>query len=85
MCVSGTEKLIAACVAENVSRLIYTSSVDVVIGHEEIINGDEELAMPARFLFPGYPDTKARAEGLVLAADGRPLAEGLAMAGIDTL
>ena len=35
--------LISACVEKNVSRLVYTSTYNVVYGGEEIINGDESL------------------------------------------
>jgi nucleoside-diphosphate-sugar epimerase len=73
---SGTANVIQACVEHNVPRLIYTSSVDVVIGFDDIINGEESLPVPKRFLFHGYPDTKHRAESLVAEANGRALAAG---------
>ena len=59
-----------------VSRLIYTSTIDVVVGYDDIYDGDETLPVPNKLLFPGYPDTKYRAEQLILAANGRPLVEG---------
>lgn len=74
--VKGTANVIQAAVEQNVSTLVYTSTVDVVIGFEEIFNGDESLPVPSKFLFPGYPTTKYQAEQLVNAANGRILAKG---------
>lgn len=65
-----------ACVEANVSRLVFTSTVDVVIGADEIQDGDETLPYPDDFLFPGYPETKMKAEKFVLAADGTKLKKG---------
>ena len=73
----GTANVIQACVEENVAQLVYTSTVDVVIGYDDIINGDEALTVPKKFLFHGYPETKHRAETLVTEANGRKLAKGL--------
>jgi hypothetical protein len=73
---AGTANIIQSCLEHNVPRLIYTSSVDVVVGFDDIINGDESLPAPKRFLFPGYPETKHRAENLVSEANGRALAAG---------
>jgi len=72
----GTANVIQACVERNVSTLVYTSTVDVVIGAEEIFNGDESLAIPRKFLFHGYPQTKYAAEVMVNEANGRTLAKG---------
>lgn len=74
--VKGTANVVQAAVEQNVSTLVYTSTVDVVIGFEEIFNGDESLQVPRKFLFPGYPTTKYQAEQLVTAANGRILARG---------
>jgi len=71
--------VIQACVEQNVQRLVYTSSVDVVIGRgccDVISAGNESLPVPRRFLFQGYAESKRRAEILVCEADGRPLAKG---------
>ena len=72
----GTATLLEACLAKRVPRLIYTSTVDVVIGEEEIKEGNETLPVPDTFLFPGYPATKLRAEQLVLAANGAAFTTG---------
>jgi len=45
--------------------------VDVVVGYNDIIDGDEVTTTPpAHFLFPGYPATKYKAECDVLQANG---------------
>ena len=69
--------MIDACVANNVPRLVLTSTVDVVVGYDDIIDGDETLPEPRHFLFPGYPDTKNRAEKMVLSANGTQLSNGI--------
>ena len=63
---------------QNVQRLVYTSSVDVVISrrHDVISAGDESLPVPSRYLFHGYAESKRRAELLVCEANGRALAKG---------
>ena len=76
MSLPGTENLVEACLSENVESLIFTSTIDVVVGFDEIVNGDETLPTPSHFLFPGYPDTKNRAEKMVLGANGQKLAKG---------
>lgn len=70
----GTENVIAACRAHNVSRLVYTSSPSVIYDGRDHRNADESLPYPARYLCH-YPHTKALAERAVLAANG---AAGLA-------
>ncbi|ESO97278.1 hypothetical protein LOTGIDRAFT_114779, partial [Lottia gigantea] len=74
--VEGTKTVIEACVKENIERLLFCSTVDVVIGHQDILDGNEETSIPKTFLFPGYPDTKYRAEKLILAANGTKLSTG---------
>ena len=70
---AGTSNLVEACIKHGVKRLIYTSTIDVVIGYDDIRNGNEQLPVPKCLLFPGYPETKHRAEQLVLQAHGRKL------------
>ena len=65
----GTENVISACKQTSVSRLVHTSTIDVVVGSEEIVNGDEDTPIPKDFLFPGYPGTKYRAECTVVHAN----------------
>ncbi len=70
--VRGTGNVLAACAVHGVRRLIYTSSPSVVHGGEAIEGGDESLLYPDHFEAP-YPETKAMAEQMVLAANGSEL------------
>ena len=70
--VIGTRHVLAACRAERIGILVYTSSPSVVHAGGDIAGGDETLSYPARFPAP-YPATKARAERSVLAANGPDL------------
>jgi len=65
--VEGNRNVIAACQQSAVQRLIYTSSIDVVIGGRAIREGDERMAYAARHL-DDYGETKAIAERDVLRA-----------------
>lgn len=65
--VVATENLVDACRRHGVGRLVYTSTPSVVYGDAPIEAGDERLPYPERFL-TAYPETKAAAEKLVLAA-----------------
>ncbi len=67
--VAGPRHVIAACHSQQVPRLIYTSSVDVVFDGRPIRNGDETLPYPRQHL-DVYGTTKAAGEQLVLAANG---------------
>ncbi len=70
--VDGTRQVIAACRALGIERLVHTSSPSVVHGGGDIEGGDESLPYPAHFK-AAYPETKARAEQDVLAANGATL------------
>ncbi len=67
--VSGTRNVLAACRAEGIGLLVYTSSPSVAHAGGDIEGGDESLPYPSHFPAP-YPATKAEAERLVLAANG---------------
>jgi 2-alkyl-3-oxoalkanoate reductase len=71
--VLGTESVIAACRAQAISRLVYTSTPSVVHTGRDIEAGTESLPIASHFL-AHYPATKARAEAKVLAANGPDLA-----------
>ncbi len=71
--VIGTENVIAACRINGIRRLVYTSSPSVVFAGTDLENGDESLPYPPHFE-AFYPQTKALAEQLVLAANGSDLA-----------
>jgi 2-alkyl-3-oxoalkanoate reductase len=67
--VTGTANVLAACQQHGIGILVYTSSPSVVHGGGDIEEGDESLPYPEHFQAP-YPETKARAERLVLEANG---------------
>ena len=69
----GTHNVINACVSQSVARLVYTSTIDVVVGFSDLVDADESAPIPDEFLFPGYPETKYRAETAVINADQTPL------------
>ncbi len=65
----GTENVLAACRAQHVARLVYTSSPSVIYDGRDHRNADESLPYPATYLCH-YPHSKALAERAVLAANG---------------
>lgn len=71
--VQGTENVIAACRESGIGRLVYTSTPSVIYDGADIEGGDESLPYPDRFE-ADYPETKARAEQRVLAANDDTLA-----------
>lgn len=71
--VVGTERVIDACRAAGVPRLVFTSSPSVAHAGGDIEGLDESAPYPARYA-AAYPETKARAERAVLAANGPTLA-----------
>lgn len=70
--VVGTENVIAACLANGVENMVYTSTPSVVFSGGDIQGGDEFLPYAGKFLCH-YAATKARAERLVLAANAAGL------------
>jgi nucleoside-diphosphate-sugar epimerase len=67
--VDGTRNVIEACGFHRIQRLVYTSTPSVIFDATPHGGVDETRPYPARFYAP-YPETKARAEREVLAADG---------------
>ncbi|MCO5546575.1 hypothetical protein L7F22_000004 [Adiantum nelumboides] len=68
--VEGTRNVVKACISNNVHKLIYTSSPSAVFdGVSAIVNGDESMPYPERHDI--YSETKAQAEAIVLAANGK--------------
>ncbi|HMA99316.1 MAG TPA: NAD-dependent epimerase/dehydratase family protein [Wenzhouxiangella sp.] len=67
--VIGTQNVLAACARHSIGVLVHTSSPSVVHGGGDIENGDESLPYAEQFHAP-YPETKARAERMVLDANG---------------
>jgi nucleoside-diphosphate-sugar epimerase len=73
--VGGNRLVIEACRRLGVPRLLYTSSMDVVVdGRKPIVDGDESLPYPARMPRDPYSRTKILAEQMVLGANGLQLA-----------
>lgn len=70
--VNGTQNVIDGCIAANISKLVYTSTPSVVFDGSDMEGVDESVPYPARFS-AYYPETKAKAEQLVLKATGRGL------------
>ncbi|TFY65520.1 hypothetical protein EVJ58_g1917, partial [Rhodofomes roseus] len=68
--VDGTKAVIAAAVATGVSKLVYTSSAGVVFNGESLINVDERLPPPPKAM-DAYNESKAKAEEMVLEANGK--------------
>jgi len=66
----GTKTVIAAAVATGVHKLVFTSSAGVVFNGSDIIDIDERYP-PPKVPMDAYNDSKAKAEALVLAANGR--------------
>jgi len=71
--VVGTKNIIQACRCCEINRLIYTSSPSVVFDGTDMEGIDESAPYPDHFL-AHYPQTKAEAEQLVLAANDETLA-----------
>jgi len=71
--VAGTENILNAMRRHGVDKLIFTSSPSVVHGGTDIEGGDESLPYPEHFE-AAYPETKAEAERMVLAANSPELA-----------
>ncbi|MBW6511504.1 MAG: NAD-dependent epimerase/dehydratase family protein [Desulfuromonadaceae bacterium] len=71
--VLGTAQVIAACRAEGVRRLVYTSSPSVVFNGTDMEGINESAPYPQHFE-AFYPQTKAAAEQLVLRAADATLA-----------
>lgn len=67
--VTATRNVLAACEQHRVPRLVFTSSPSVVFDGADQLDAGNDLPYPKRFL-AHYPRTKARAEQLVLAANG---------------
>lgn len=71
--VEGTRNVLAACQAQDVRKLVYTSTPSVVHRGGDLEGVDERMPYARRFL-AHYPATKAIAEREVLAANGPALA-----------
>jgi nucleoside-diphosphate-sugar epimerase len=71
--VEGTVNVIEACRQCRVNRLVYTSSPSVIFDGTDMEGVDESVPYPQQYK-AYYPQTKAKAEQLVLQANGHDLA-----------
>ncbi|MBE9537051.1 MAG: NAD-dependent epimerase/dehydratase family protein, partial [Proteobacteria bacterium] len=71
--VLGTKNVINACHAKGIRKLVYTSSPSIVFDGSDMEGVDESVPYPEHFE-AYYPETKAEAERLVLAANNDKLA-----------
>jgi sterol-4alpha-carboxylate 3-dehydrogenase (decarboxylating) len=73
--VEGNRRVVEVCRELGIRRLVYTSTLDVVVdGRRPIVDGDESLPYPRRLPRDPYSRTKILAERLVLGANGPELA-----------
>ena len=73
--VEGNRLVVEVCRELGIRRLVYTSTLDVVVdGRRPIVDGDESLPYPRRLPRDPYSRTKILAERLVLEANGPQLA-----------
>jgi nucleoside-diphosphate-sugar epimerase len=70
--VVGTENAIKACKDNKVPILVYTSSPSVIASGIDLINVNEDIDYPKKYL-AYYPETKAKAERLVLENNSNEL------------
>ncbi|CAG8497419.1 9413_t:CDS:2 [Paraglomus brasilianum] len=69
--VDGTKNVIRACIENGVQKLIHTSSASVLFdGVSDLVNADETTPYPEKYA-DAYNETKAKAEALVLEANGK--------------
>jgi nucleoside-diphosphate-sugar epimerase len=74
--VEGTRSIIRACNEAGVRHLVFTSSPSVIHSGEDLRGIDESVPYPKAF-HAHYPETKAKAEREVLAADSGSAGVGL--------
>ncbi len=69
--IEGNQLVIDTCKKFGIKKLIYTSTMDVVIdGRKPIVDGDESLPYPEKMPKDHYSRTKIIAEKMVLGANG---------------
>jgi len=69
--VRGTQNIVDACIQLGITRLVYTSSIAVSGGKGEESVGDKVTTSNPKTRKHAYSKTKAMAEKIVLAANGR--------------
>ncbi|XP_061837334.1 3 beta-hydroxysteroid dehydrogenase type 7 [Nerophis lumbriciformis] len=76
--VKGTENVIRACVENNICSLVYTSSMEVIgpnMNREPFVRGNENTPYQVKHTM-AYPKSKAKAEKIVLEANGIKVKSG---------
>ncbi|XP_014832565.1 PREDICTED: 3 beta-hydroxysteroid dehydrogenase type 7-like [Poecilia mexicana] len=76
--VTGTENVIRACVECGVERLVYTSSMEVIgpnVKGDHFKRGNEDTKYEVKHTM-AYPKSKAKAENIVLRANGNQVKGG---------
>ncbi|XP_075999038.1 3 beta-hydroxysteroid dehydrogenase type 7 [Genypterus blacodes] len=76
--VAGTQNVINACVENSIQHLVYTSSMEVIgpnVHGDPFIRGNEDTPYHVHHSMP-YPNSKAKAEKLVLEANGTQVKSG---------
>lgn len=68
--VVGTQTVLTAAAAHGVKKLVYTSSAGNVYDGSDLVDCDERMPVPEK-QSDEYNLTKAQAEALVLAANGK--------------
>ncbi len=68
--VEGTKNVLAGCKARGVPRLVYTGTPSVVFDRSDLCNIDESYPYPKSYNCY-YPETKAIAERIVIAANAK--------------
>nr|XP_040046460.1 3 beta-hydroxysteroid dehydrogenase type 7 [Gasterosteus aculeatus aculeatus] len=76
--VAGTENVINACVECGIQSLVYTSSMEVIgpnVDGDAFVRGDEDTPYRVKHTM-AYPQSKAKAEKIVLEANGTKVKGG---------
>jgi len=73
--VGGTRRVLDECLRRGIPRLVYTSTLDVVVdGRKPVVEGDESLPYPPRMPRDAYSRTKIISERMVIEANCTSLA-----------
>jgi nucleoside-diphosphate-sugar epimerase len=68
--IEGNASVINTCIAQGIKKLVYTSTMDVVVdGRKPIVDGNESLPYPEKMPADPYCRTKIIAEQMVLKAN----------------
>ena len=72
--INGNLIVVDVCISSGINKLVYTSTMDVVVeGKKPIVNGNESLPYPLKMPKDDYSRTKIIAEQLILKANSQKL------------